>query len=129
MKTKTILFIGLLIISFNYAIGQAPNSADTLKNNLIIPKVFTPNGDDVNDVFVIQSLDYSAIQSFEIKIYSRWGNIVFESDDIKKAWDGKEEKKDLDEGVYVYFIIVKINNPENNEFEKVEHRETLTLLR
>ncbi|MCF8298470.1 MAG: gliding motility-associated C-terminal domain-containing protein [Saprospiraceae bacterium] len=129
MKTKTILFIGLLLLSFNYAIGQNPNPADTVKNNLIVPKVFTPNGDGVNDVFLIQSLDYSALKDFKIIIYNRWGNLVFESDDIKKAWDGKEGKNDLDEGVYVYSFSVKIYNPETNEFEEVEHRGTLTLLR
>jgi gliding motility-associated-like protein len=52
---------------------------------LIIPNIFTPNGDGVNDEFLISG---NGIKSFSIAIYDRWGIKVYTSDDISKGWNG-----------------------------------------
>jgi len=58
----------------------------TLPTSLYIPNTFTPNGDGVNDVFKAQG---DGITTFEMVIYDRWGQLVFQSTDINKGWDGK----------------------------------------
>jgi gliding motility-associated-like protein len=63
--------------------------------------VFTPNGDGINDVFdpgIAGETDYS------MKIYNRWGEKVFESNDSKVLWDGKDQKngEPCAEGAYYY---------------------------
>lgn len=82
----------------------------------VLPSVFTPNGDGKNDLFhpcdsttsselqVKNCPPYRNVKSVNIKIYNRWGTIVYESDDINVNWDGKEKasKKDCPEGVYYY---------------------------
>ena len=65
--------------------------------DLDIPNVFTPNGDGVNDFFVISA---NGIKTFSISIYNRWGEKVFESDDITKSWDGG----DSNDGTYFYIV-------------------------
>lgn len=65
---------------------------------LIIPNVFTPNGDDNNDLFEIAGVNNS--ESYSIKIFNRWGNKVFEETDPTKFWDGGTHK----EGVFFYEI-------------------------
>ena len=56
----------------------------TTPNNFI-PNAFTPNNDGVNDVFEF----YSAFaKNLAVKIYNRWGELVFESIDIEFFWDG-----------------------------------------
>lgn len=67
--------------------------------DLVIPNVFTPNGDLINDVFEILNLEnYPASQ---IVIYNRWGNKVFEhSDYYNNWWDGSNHP----DGVYYYVI-------------------------
>ena len=52
---------------------------------LFIPNTFTPNGDEHNELFVIYGKN---IQSFSMKIFDRWGSMLFESDNLQKHWDG-----------------------------------------
>jgi gliding motility-associated-like protein len=70
--------------------------------DLIIPNVFTPNGDGVNDRFEIKNLEF--YKENEISIINRWGNTVYEKKDYQNLWDGTG----LDEGTY--FFVLKVKN-------------------
>ncbi|MBC8474492.1 MAG: gliding motility-associated C-terminal domain-containing protein, partial [Cryomorphaceae bacterium] len=70
---------------------------------LFIPLAFTPNDDEHNELFVIKGL---YIQTFNIKIFDRWGNQLFESDTIDKYWDGTFENKKVQQGTYYYHLEV-----------------------
>jgi gliding motility-associated-like protein/uncharacterized repeat protein (TIGR01451 family) len=70
-------------------------------NPLIVPNIFTPNGDNVNDTFVIPGLDTYAEN--EITIINRWGNHVYEKTGYKNDWGGQG----LVEGTYYYLLKVK----------------------
>jgi gliding motility-associated-like protein len=66
-----------------------------------LPNVFTPNGDGANDLYI--PFPYCFIESIEMQIYNRWGNLVFETTDPDINWDGKNLKgNDVAEGVYFY---------------------------
>lgn len=66
-----------------------------------LPNVFTPNGDGRNDVFY--PLNRAFIQKVNFEAYSRWGNLVFRTDDPDINWDGTDmEGKPLDPGTYTY---------------------------
>lgn len=54
-------------------------------SKLHIPNAFTPNGDGINDVFAISKFNVSA---FSIEIRNRWGELIFESKDIERSWNG-----------------------------------------
>lgn len=77
------------------------------------PNVFTPNGDGTNDYF--QILHYSNIETFEIVILNRWGNVVFESDELDFKWNGKIKNLGAfcEHGVYFYKATFK--NPQGDE--------------
>lgn len=88
--------------------------------NLLIPNVFTPNGDGANDTFIITikppeednpgraggtgSGNYQPINDYyisnEIVIFNRWGNNVFEATDYNNDWDGSN----LPDGTYFYIL-------------------------
>lgn len=68
-----------------------------------VPNVFTLNGDAINDKLVVGGL---FIESFNMKIFDRWGTLVHESSDRNNAWDGNFEGKPMPSGVYVYTIDV-----------------------
>ena len=70
---------------------------------LFIPKVFTPNDDDHNEFFVIKGLN---VVTFNIQIFTRWGELVFESNSIDKYWDGSFENNHVSQGSYYYSIEV-----------------------
>ena len=81
----------------------------------IIPyNVFTPNDDGQNDLFVI---DGESLEEYEIKIYNRWGEKVFESTDINVSWNGRVDntKATCPEGTYFYIINYKFLFGEENE--------------
>ncbi len=68
---------------------------------MLVPNVFTPNGDKANDLFVISGIN---ITSFECSIFNRWGKLVFSSSDINNSWDGKVNGSATDDGTYFYII-------------------------
>lgn len=72
---------------------------DGISLELVLPNVFTPNGDGINDLFKID------MQYEIVKIYNRWGNILFETTDRNLFWDGKNTLgNNTSEGVYFYHI-------------------------
>jgi gliding motility-associated-like protein len=71
-----------------------------------MPNVFTPNGDNTNDVFSINPENAVALN---MVITNRWGNVVFESDNVDAAWNGRVDNAGAEctEGTYFYqFTIV-----------------------
>ncbi len=69
---------------------------------LDIPNVFTPNGDGKNDYFTITANRLPLY--YQITIFNRWGNNVFENQDINNSWDGMINGEYCSEGVYYYEI-------------------------
>ena len=73
-----------------------------------IPNFFTPDGDGNNDIWSIDNIEQ--FPENEVKIFNRWGNIVWEAteynnDDV--VWDGKNSGgSDLPDGTYFYMAIV-----------------------
>lgn len=88
---------------------------------LEIPNVFTPNSDGINDVFMVRGEN---IISYEIKIYNRWGNLVYSSNNIKLSWDGRNGGDSCSEGNYFY--LVQCNGVNGEELSK---EGSLTLIR
>jgi gliding motility-associated-like protein len=77
---------------------------------IFIPTAFTPDGDNLNDVF---KPVLTGIKNFELKIYNRWGEniktLVGEGD----SWDGTFRDQKVQEGVYIYTVTAKGNNNRN----------------
>ena len=65
--------------------------------NLFLPNSFTPNEDQVNDLY---RLENNTCDNISISIYNRWGALVHKSDDITNPWNGKHNGQDLPQGVY-----------------------------
>lgn len=74
---------------------------DCKTENVFIPNSFTPNGDGNNDVFRVRS---NTLQSGKLVVYNRWGNKVFESDDLTKGWDGIYKGQIDQEDAYGYYF-------------------------
>jgi len=72
---------------------------------LIIPNVFTPNGDGYNDVFQVIT---SGIIDYDLQIYNRWGVLLFESSSTAIHWDGRTNAGvEAAEGTYFYILTAK----------------------
>lgn len=66
---------------------------------LFAPNAFTCNNDNLNDGFLVQGV---FVKQFELQIYNRWGELVFETTDMNEAWDGSFNGKPAQADVYVY---------------------------
>ncbi len=75
-----------------YVIEQCPAS-------IYLPSGFTPNGDGSNDYFVPVG---TQISSYKLRIFDRWGSMVFESSDQDQGWDGKIKGNYASVGVYIW---------------------------
>lgn len=69
---------------------------------LFIPTGFTPNGDNLNDCFGITH--WGAVTQLDFKIFDRWGNLVFHTNDSKQCWDGRYKGNPLQSGTFAYAI-------------------------
>ncbi|TAE85861.1 MAG: hypothetical protein EAY81_06145 [Bacteroidetes bacterium] len=63
------------------------------------PNSFSPNNDGINDVYAPVGVD---VESFQLKIYNRWGQLVFESDNLNHTWDGTIKGKFVPTDTYIY---------------------------
>lgn len=81
----------------------------TENNYLYIPNSFTPNDDGLNDSFFPKA---STLLSYRCLIFNRWGELVFESNDIKQAWNGLNAT----DAVYVYKMKVTFSDNTTEEY-------------
>jgi len=63
---------------------------------------FSPNGDGRNDEFVIRYIGPQTVD--RVRIYNRWGELLYETEDPEVHWNGVFRGKLLDPGVYVYYL-------------------------
>ncbi|MBA2611997.1 MAG: gliding motility-associated C-terminal domain-containing protein [Bacteroidetes bacterium] len=82
--------------------------------NVYIPNGFTPNGDGLNDMFLIKGLGFKP-EGFSMELFDRWGNSLFFSKDYTKGWDGTVKGIQSQDGVYIYKIRVVGANGEGRK--------------
>jgi gliding motility-associated-like protein len=94
------------------------------QTDLIVPNAFTPNSDGLNDVFK----PYSALvyPNYTLRIYNRWGEEIFASDDMLIGWDGTFEETDQEVGTYIWMIDYQRFNDQGKTYSL---KGTVTLLR
>ncbi|MCB0502455.1 MAG: gliding motility-associated C-terminal domain-containing protein, partial [Bacteroidetes bacterium] len=107
----TIYSQGIYIVDFiqsNGCIGQDTIMVQQIfceePCEVVVPKAFTPNGDGDNDEFYALTNCEEEITYFSFRIYNRWGEQVFETDDFNEGWDGvfKGQPSELDNYLYYF---------------------------
>ena len=79
-----------------------------------IPNAFTPNGDGTNEFF--RGTGFTRyISMFDMKIYNRWGELVFETDNIDESWDGINQRNGERALPGVYLYVVNLEGLNGNE--------------
>ncbi|TLV00131.1 T9SS type B sorting domain-containing protein [Dyadobacter luticola] len=112
VQLKTVYTIKLnaqsdLQYNFQVRAESADSTFESLSNiinykrsaGVFMPDAFSPNGDGYNDLLEAKS---DQLQSFNLSILNRWGQVVFYSDDITKSWDGTINGSNAPVGSYVY---------------------------
>jgi gliding motility-associated-like protein len=72
------------------------------EDGIYVPNAFTPNSDDKNDIFKIRGYGVREISVF--RVFNRWGELVFETNDINQGWDGTFNGEPMFPAVFVYYV-------------------------
>ncbi len=78
-----------------------------IESDVFVPNTFTPNGDGNNDVLYVRGY---LINELYFAVYNRWGELVFETTDKNKGWDGAYKGRPADVGVFGYYLKAKCPN-------------------
>jgi len=91
--------------------------ANVVVDEIKVPNIITPNGDGVNDKFVIENIE--RLESANLRIYNRWGRLVYSSTNYQNDWDAEN----LSDGVYFWHIDYK------TYFREATEKGSVTVLR
>jgi gliding motility-associated-like protein len=108
--TETTTYIVTAIDSFGCRISDTIRiEVDILCNEPFIPTIFSPNGkgNQVNETFCIFS---DCVEQFKLVIHNRWGEKIFESEDISQCWDGTFKGSEAATGTYAFNLYIKRAN-------------------
>jgi gliding motility-associated-like protein len=89
--------------------------------HFFIPNSFSPNGDGNNDVFLVYG---EHIKTIDLKIFNRWGELLFESENELTGWDGSYKGTIQNPGVYVYEVLITFLDD-----TQLQKRGSVTLIR
>ena len=93
------------VVSKSQSIDSAVCDSGSCIYKIAIPDIFSPNGDGKNELFYV--LHKCPVYSFLIHIYNRWGELVYESTDIDKGWDGTYRGTPQPQDDYEWFICIR----------------------
>ena len=134
-KTSKMRTIKTILLSFMTMIALSAQAQDVAENDsvasdsttvltstLVVPNAFSPNNDQINDVFKVKS--YQNIVEFHAYIFNRWGQKLYEWTNINEGWDGTYRGNDVKQGTY--FVLVKAKGADG---ETYNIRKDVNLLR
>jgi gliding motility-associated-like protein len=83
-----------------------------------VPNSFTPDDNGLNDIFIPLG---ETLRKYELRIFNRWGEQIFESFEPSVGWNGKSRNtgKDLPPGVYIYRISVEDEHNRPQDFKGI----------
>lgn len=93
-------------------VDSAVFSVTISESKLVFPNAFSPNGDDINDVF--KAKEYQSLVEFHAYIFNRWGQKLYEWTNPAEGWDGTSGGKDVKDGVY--FVLVKAKGADGRDY-------------
>jgi gliding motility-associated-like protein len=95
---------------------------------VFVPDAFTPNGDGLNDEFkAITSQE--GITEFSMRIFNRWGELIFESTDVHIGWNGMVKGQVASPGTYVWKIVYQVSSQGSPSGSSTTLQGTVTLVR
>jgi gliding motility-associated-like protein len=121
--TGTGLTLGANMFTWTITNAACPPSVSTIiitvescePSVLIIPNIFTPNGDGANDLFTVEGTNLVSVTG---QIFNRWGQKMFSWDNVKGSWDGRTSSgSEVPDGTYFY-IVEALGGDGTEYFEK-----------
>lgn len=120
--TLTPLTSTLYDVRLNYGFCEAydsinvtvADSSDLTCNNVFFPTGFTPNGDNINDVWGMSNVVFLG-EFRSLEIFDRWGGAIFKTTDPSTSWDGTKDGEEIMPGMYVYHFVYTCEGEEKKK--------------
>ena len=90
-------------------------------DDVFVPNTFTPNGDGKNDILYVRS---NSVSEIYFAVYNRWGEMVFETNDIHTGWDGIYKGELANPDVFAWYLTAKCYNG-----DELKKKGNVTLIR
>ena len=79
------------------------------KSRMFVPNAFSPNGDNLNEIFKPVSIFLynqkdNSIYDYTFEVYNRWGEKLYQTNDVNAGWDGNFKGKEVQEGIYLWRV-------------------------
>ncbi len=84
-------------------------SFSKIESDIYLPNVFSPNGDNINDLF-LPVFNCEQVIFYHLQIFDRWGNQIFKTHEKEKGWDGRSGNQMMIPGVYPYVIEYEVHS-------------------
>lgn len=129
-KSILLTLIIVALAAFKMQAQQKTYALEQPECKLVAPNAFTPNDDGVNDFFYLNVTGTCEVLKFEIKIFDRWGRLVFQGDEATDQWDGTYDGRQLKEGVYLWQSSITWEPDESSGEKRFESKKgSLVLIR
>jgi gliding motility-associated-like protein len=92
---------------------------------LFMPNTFTTDGNEYNQYFFPVFNESLDITAYEMKVYNRWGEVIFNSKDTQIVWDGSFKNFELQSGTYTWVVQFR----DKHTFKRYKHEGHVNLLR
>lgn len=115
---------GTYSVTVTDAVVGCPQDEETVvipPCDISIPNAFTPNDNGTNDDWQIENLIY--FSECVVKVYNRWGDVVFRSKGYETPWDGREKLTNAELPPAVYYYVIELNaddNPDDDQGQFVK---------
>lgn len=108
------------VVGANGCIAEAFTTVRIDENfKVFLPTAFTPNGDGVNDRWMVETNEQIA-RILYLRIFDRWGNLVYSEEDVEptqqRGWDGMYGGKELNPAVFVVVVSVQFSNGKEGQY-------------
>ncbi len=95
-------------------LGEANLKDDPFNDCISIPNTFTPNGDGINDEWIIENIEM--FKDAAVTVFNRWGHKIYEAKGNIKPWDGTYKGRKLPVGSYMYVINLHHTNTDRDKY-------------
>jgi gliding motility-associated-like protein len=99
---------GTYFVRVNNACGSTADTVEVYMEcdfGIYIPNAFTPNGDNLNDLFGLPKQNKNKLLS--LQVYNRWGQLIYHTNNREGRWDGTFKGRQAPTGIYTYVLIVE----------------------
>jgi gliding motility-associated-like protein len=108
---KPVTYIVKTVTGLNCIPADTINITLTYNRSLYAPSAFSPNNDGQNDVFRVKG---KGVAIYHLSVYNRWGQLIYNSNDMARGWDGFYQEKLQPVGAYVYMVQYAFYGDEKN---------------